>query len=65
MQTVFVMICTPNSFKPLPFGEKNDFVSEFNIDDYLSQFIMILIENGIINFLKSTSRFDTHMDEPV
>jgi hypothetical protein len=35
MQTVLVMICTPNSFKTTaPEKIINDFVSEFNIDDY-------------------------------
>jgi hypothetical protein len=33
---LLVMICTPNSFKTTALAEKiiNDFVSEFNIDDY-------------------------------
>jgi hypothetical protein len=56
------MICTPNSFKTTALSEKiiNDFVSEFNIDDYsITIYNDTNIENGIINFSrKSTSRFD-------
>jgi hypothetical protein len=46
-----VMICTPNSFKTTLEKIINDFVSEFNIDDYsITIYNDTNIENGIINF---------------
>jgi hypothetical protein len=48
-----VMICTPNSFKTTAEKINNDFVSEFNIDDYsITIYNDTNIENGIINFRK-------------